>query len=195
MIFGAQIAPGRGPVSSFIYYLTILAGFLGLTLGTAGSAALLRRRLKDPELRNYSGFADYLNLALFLIFFSVALVAWLFHDPAFDGARAYVYSLVTFGSSPAGMIVDRSFLGGLTIVLTSLLVAYIPLTHMFHMFMKYFIYHSVRWEDEPNLKGGKMEAAILRNLGFKPTWAAPHMKADGKKTWAEVATSGRKEGK
>ena len=70
MIFGTQIAPGKGLISSLIYYLTILTGFFGLILGTVGSAALLRRRLKDPELGNYSGFADYLNLALFLVFFA-----------------------------------------------------------------------------------------------------------------------------
>ncbi len=195
MIFGAHIAPGKGSVSSLIYYLTILTGFLGLTLGTVGSAALLRRRVKDPELGNYSGFADYLNLALFLVFFAVGLLAWLFYDHAFDGARAYVYALLTYGGNPGGMPIDRSFLGRLTIVLAALLVAYIPLTHMSHMFMKYFIYHSVRWEDEPNLKGGRLEAAILNNLGFKPTWAGPHIASDGKKTWAEIATSGPKGGK
>jgi len=58
---------------------------------------------------------------------------------------------------------------------------------MAHMFMKYFMYHSVRWEDAPNLKGSGIEAEILKNLGLKPTWAASHVGADGKKTWAEVA--------
>ena len=195
MVFGAQIAPGKGAVSSLLYYLTILTGFLGLTLGTVGSAALLHRRMKDRELAKYSGLADYLNLTIFLVFFAFGALAWLFHDHAFDGARAYVYSLLTLGGSPEGMAVDRSFLGRLTIVLAVFLVAYVPLTHMSHMFMKYFIYHAVRWEDEPNLKGGKIEAAVLNNLGFKPTWAAPHVGADGKKTWAEIAASGPKAGK
>jgi hypothetical protein len=56
------------------------------------------------------------------------------------------------------------------------------------MFMKYFMYHSVRWEDEPNLKGSRVEAAILQNLGFKPTWAASHVGADGQKTWGKIAS-------
>ena len=76
-----------------------------------------------------------------------------------------------------------------------MLAAYIPLTHMSHMFMKYFIYHSVRWDDRPNLKGGEIEAAVLENLGFKPTWASSHIGADGKKTWADIASPGPKEGK
>ncbi len=191
MLFGGQIAPGGG-IGSLLYYLTILAGFVGLTLGTVGVAGLLYRRLSDPEMKNYSSPVDYFNLAFILFFFVVALLAWLFVDHSFDGARAYIYSLLTFsGQGGEG----RSSLGWLTIVLASLLAAYIPLTHMSHMFMKYFMYHSVRWADEPNLKGSRIEAAVLENLGFKPTWAAPHIGADGTKTWGDLATSGPKEAK
>jgi hypothetical protein len=57
------------------------------------------------------------------------------------------------------------------------------------MFMKYFLYHFVRWEDKPNFKGSRIEAMILKNLGFKPTWAAGHIGADGEKTWMDIATS------
>jgi nitrate reductase gamma subunit len=192
MIFGVQIAPGKGSIASLLYYLTILAGFLGLTLGTGGSAALLRRRLHEAELRNYSGVADYFNLIFFLIFFAVSLLAWLFYDHSFDGARAYVYSLLTYGGTPEGMAMNRTLLGHLSIILACLLLAYIPFTHMSHMFMKYFMYHSIRWEDRPNLKGSEIEAAVLKNLGFKPTWAASHIAADGRKTWADIATSGPK---
>jgi nitrate reductase gamma subunit len=189
MVLGFPIAPGRGFLSSLIYHLTILLGFLGLALGTGGTAALFRRRLRDPELRNYSAFSDYLNLVFIFLFFHISLLAWLFHDHAFDGARAYVYSLLTFGGIPAGMAGNRTFLGSLSIVLGSLLTAYIPLTHMSHMFMKYFLYHSVKWEDTPNMAGSRIEAAVLENLGLKPTWAAPHVGADGKQTWAQIATS------
>jgi nitrate reductase gamma subunit len=190
MAAGVQISPGNGGISLFIYYLTILAGFVGLILGTIGSGGLLYRRFSDPELKKYSSTTDYFNLVFILFFFVAALLAWLFADPSFSGARSYVYSLLTF-SGQAGV----SSLGWLTIVLASLLAAYIPLTHMSHMFMKYFMYHSVRWEDEPNLKGSKVEAAILKNLGFKPTWAAPHIAGDGAKTWVDLATSGPKEKK
>lgn len=195
MVLGFPIAPGRGILSSLVYYLTILLGFLGLTLGTMGTAALFRRRLRDPDLRNYSSFSDYWNLAFILAFSLVGLLTWLFHDHAFDGARAYVYSLLTFGGIPAGMGGNRTFLGSLSVVLGSLLIAYIPLTHMSHMFMKYFLYHSVRWEDTPNMKGSRIETAVLENLRLKPTWAAPHIGADGEKTWAQIASSGVKEKK
>jgi nitrate reductase gamma subunit len=195
MVLEFPIAPGRGMLSSLIYYLTILLGFLGLTLGTAGTAALFRRRLIDSALRNYSAFSDYLNLTFIFGFFSFSLLAWIFHDHSFDGARAYVYSLLTFGGIPAGIAGNRTFLGAMSIILSSLLIAYIPLTHMSHMFMKYFLYHSVKWEGTPNMTGSRIEAAVLENLGLKPTWAAPHIGADGEKTWAQITTSGVKEKK
>lgn len=190
MIFGAKITAGGSTLSSLIYYLTILVGFIGLTLGTVGGTGLIYRRVSDPALKNYSSFADYFNLAFLFLFFVSGLLTWLFHDHAFDGARAYIYSLLTFGGQPEGYTSSRSFLGEGTIVLASLVMAYIPMTHMSHMFMKYFLYHFVRWEDKPNFKGSRIEAMILKNLGFKPTWAAGHIGADGEKTWVDIATSG-----
>lgn len=190
MIFGAQINGGSTILSSLIYYLTILVGFIGLTLGTVGGTGLICRRVSDPELKNYSSWVDYFNLAFLFLFFVSGLLTWLFHDHAFDGARAHLYSLLTFGGRPEGYTASRSFLGEGTIVLASLVMAYIPMTHMSHMFMKYFMYHFVRWEDTPNVRGSMIEQAVLKNLGFKPTWSAPHIGADGEKTWVDIATSG-----
>ena len=65
---------------------------------------------------------------------------------------------------------------------------YIPLTHMSHFIGKYFAYHSIRWNDNPNLSGGKEEEKINELLKQPISWAAHHIKADGKKNWVEVAT-------
>jgi nitrate reductase gamma subunit len=75
-----------------------------------------------------------------------------------------------------------------TVVLLGLLVAYIPLTHMSHFVGKYFAYHTIRWNDAPNLRGGDQEQPIQDLLNRPVTWAAPHIRGDGKKTWADVAT-------
>ena len=64
---------------------------------------------------------------------------------------------------------------------------------MSHMFMKYFLYHQVKWDDAPNLRGGRIEAAICKNLELKPTWQAKHIDADGQKTWKDIASSAPKE--
>jgi len=58
---------------------------------------------------------------------------------------------------------------------------------MMHLFAKYFLYHNVRWEDEPNIKGGKLEAKVKEALNFGVSWSAPHIQSG--KTWAEVATT------
>jgi nitrate reductase gamma subunit len=194
MVAGGKISPGGGLFSALIYYLTILTGFFGLILATWGGIGLIHRRITDPNLRNYSSPLDFLNLFLFLLFLGVSLPAWLLFDPSFEGARGYIYLLITFGNRPEGSGGRMGLFGGASAFLASLLFAYIPLTHMSHMFMKYFMYHSIRWEDSPNLKGGRLEAEILNNLGFKPTWVAPHIGADGKKTWADLAASKAKEG-
>ncbi|HSQ74944.1 MAG TPA: hypothetical protein VLT13_05280, partial [Bacteroidota bacterium] len=84
------------------------------------------------------------------------------------------------GTGTAGLLLT------LSVVLLALLTAYIPTTHMSHFIGKYFAYHSIRWSDEPNLAGGKQEATIHELLSRPVTWSAPHINADGKKSWLDV---------
>ena len=67
---------------------------------------------------------------------------------------------------------------------------YLPFTHMTHFFTKYFTYHKIRWEDEPNVPGGVIAEKVGTYLNMPITWAAPHIGADGIKNWIAVATSG-----
>ncbi|MCP4705857.1 MAG: hypothetical protein GY865_14755, partial [candidate division Zixibacteria bacterium] len=39
-----------------------------------------------------------------------------------------------------------------------------------------------------NTAGSALEKDIINSLNFKPTWAAKHIRADGKKTWVDIAT-------
>lgn len=171
----------------------IIVGWSGMVLGNIGSIGILYRRLSDPELRNYSSFSDYFNIAFIFLFFLSALITCLIGDPFLEGAKAYTFGLLTGGGSLNGYIVGQSFTGETAIVSASLLAAYIPLTHMSHMFMKYFLYHQVKWDDTPNLKGGPIEAAVMKNLKLKPTWKAKHVEADGEKSWLDIASSTPKE--
>ena len=184
-ICGANAASGVGlAIGATIYYLTILTGSLGLLLASIGAAALLHRRLTDEELAGYTSASHIFNLALFLAALLVGVVAFVFVDRDFSIARAYVGSLLTFNiSAPVG---SRAV--AIEFVLFSLLMAYVPLTHMSHFFTKYFFYHKIRWDDEPNLPGSNMEKQIIEQLGYPVTWAADHINADGKKNWADIAT-------
>ncbi len=78
---------------------------------------------------------------------------------------------------------------GLGFIFTSALAAYIPFTHMSHFIAKYFTWHSVRWDDRRNQPGSGIEKKIAPYLSYKPTWAARHMKADGQRSWAEIAAT------
>ena len=75
----------------------------------------------------------------------------------------------------------------LQVVLAVLTMAYIPFTHMSHFFMKYFLYHDIRWEDKPNVNAPEIDDQIDEVLGYQPTWSAPHVAIPGKKTWADIA--------
>jgi nitrate reductase gamma subunit len=176
-------AASSSAFGSFIFYATKLVGAFGLILALIGTIGLLHRRLTAPELKGFTFSSHVFNLIFFLVGLGVALIAFITVDSSFALARGYVHSLVTFGMQPAG-----SWLVSLEIVLASLLIAYIPLTHMSHFFTKYFTYHSVLWDDTPNRPGGVIEARLLEYLNYPVSWSAPHIAGGGKKTWADVAT-------
>jgi hypothetical protein len=46
----------------------------------------------------------------------------------------------------------------------------------------------VRWNDEPLVVGGRLEKKLKKLLDQPVTWAGPHVHADGKKTWVDIAT-------
>ena len=70
-------------------------------------------------------------------------------------------------------------------LLVGLFLAYLPWSHMTHFFAKYFTWHSVRWDDAPNL-AGRFDAKAGRLLERPITWSAPHIRGDGRKTWGDV---------
>ncbi len=159
-------------------------GYAGLLLGLVGSAALLHRRLTDPELRNYTHPIDALNLGAFFATFMFLLAGLLFRSadvPDAAGTIRAIAMLDTRQPMPLGLLI------GLT--LAALVAAYIPFTHMIHFVAKYFMYHAIRWDDRPTRRGGLIERQMAEYLSYRPTWAASHVGADGTKSWAAVATA------
>jgi nitrate reductase gamma subunit len=173
---GTSILSTRGACHAAAY-----AGF-GLTL--AGAVALLYRRLTDPELKNYTSPADIFNLHFFILTYAILAAGYLVRGEHTAGAGAVLRGAATFDTS---LVISRGF--GIGLILASALIAYIPLTHMAHFIAKYFTYHAVRWDDRANRRGGPIETTIAGYLAYKPTWAAPHIGADGHKTWGEIAVS------
>ncbi len=176
-----------------LHWLVVLTGAVGLGISILGALGLLRQRLTSPDLADFTTGADLFNLVFFVVAFGVAFVTFAVFDRDFALASRFVHNLVTarmepVAEGPAGAMV------ALSAGLLTVLLAYIPLTHMSHFVGKWFAYHSVRWNDEPNLKGGPQEAAIVANLTQKVTWAAPHIKGEGTKNWVDLATNTKYEG-
>jgi len=189
IVIGAIAQLSGSPVGSgasllnVVGALTAFVGPLGFILTILGAVGLIIKRRIDPGMRNYSSFSHFFNLILFAVTMAVALIVCLSVDPTFSMARTFVANLISFNMTP---VPSSPFL--LQVLLGVVTIAYIPLTHMSHFFMKYFLYHDIRWGDEPNVGTPKTDAKIGVVLNYPVSWAASHIAGHGKETWAEVAT-------
>ena len=178
----------EGVAGTLLTYAIVASGAAGMGLAILGAVGLLHRRLSDPELRDFTAPADIFNLLFFIAVFGLTLATFFTVDRDFSKFRFLVHNLVTFKMEALPGSGLESLLPQASLILLGLLMAYIPLTHMSHFVGKYFAYHAIRWNDTPNLRGGKEEAGIHELLAQPITWAAPHIKGDGKKTWVDAAT-------
>ncbi len=159
-------------------------GMAGGLLAMIGAATLLQRRLADKDLSPYSTPGDIFNLAFFLVILGLLSAGYLLQSPDTAGIEAVALAILTMDT--------RIEIGGLLaagLIAGALLLAYIPCTHMAHFIGKYFTYHAVRWDDLPVTRRAELRARVARNLALRPTWAAAHIGANGKKTWGEIATA------
>jgi nitrate reductase gamma subunit len=164
-------------------------GVIGSLLAAGGALGLLHRRLTDRTLRIYSVPADLFNLAFFVVAIAVLAGGYATSGAGFPGALGFTRALLRFETSvhvPALMAVG--------LVLVSVLLAYIPLTHMAHFIAKYFTYHAIRWDDAPAPGNRALARRIAACLATRPTWAAPHVGADGSKTWVDIALANPADG-
>ncbi len=193
----AALAPsawqgGGGAALRILVPVVLVAGLL---LGFSGALGLLQRRMTDPALRALTTRLDLANLGLFVLAFGWALLTWGLADRDLSLAAAFMSGLLSV--SPAALP-DAGLplvLSTGSVVLMSLLVSYIPLTHMSHFIGKYFAYHDIRWNDTPNLAGGPDEARIAALLERPVSWAAPHIRSGCQRTWAELAAEDMRKAK
>lgn len=155
-------------------------GVAGFVFGTIGSIGLLIKRMVKEDLRLYTHPFDYFNLIFISAFFVSGLWVWWSSNQTFSVARNYLQSLLTLNHVP-----EMNTATTLHILLASAFFAYLPFTTMMHYLAKFFSFHKVRWDDESNLKGGKLESRLEKMLGEEVTWSAPH--AIPGKTWRELA--------
>jgi hypothetical protein len=118
---------------------------------------------------------------MLLAVFLASWGSWLWADRQYAVAAGFVSGLVTLkpgGGEPAWFAAQ--------VILLGVFLAYLPWSHMTHMFAKYFTWHSVRWDDAPNVGGEAYKEKALKLLMLPVSWSAPHIKGDGRKTWLDV---------
>ena len=156
-------------------------GSIGIVAATFGCIGLLIRRIVDSNLRKYSSGLDFFNLLFILTVLLTGIGVWI-NDVNFDNAMKYMSSMLSFNAIKAPVL---SPLAQVHVVLMVLLWIYIPFSKMSHFFGKFFTYHRVLWDDEPNMRGGDIEERVRGILKLKVPWGAPHMMAG--KSWEENA--------
>ncbi len=183
--FGALI-PGvvAGRMTADAFVIAGWTGATGILLVLAGSIWLLIRRATDATLKNYTKAGDIFNLTFFIAAF--ACLAYGFLGSTVNGAS---FEEIARGALRFDRGTHVGATAGLGLILVSALAAYIPFTHMSHFIAKYFTWHSVRWDDRRNARDGIVESKVAVSLRNRPTWAAAHVGADGKKSWAEIASA------
>lgn len=170
--------PSMNPWALFIYYATIVIGVVGDVIAIIGGLGLLIRRLINPVLRDYTTVPDYFNLIIVLLALLSGFSAWLF-DPKFNLAREFMSSLINPLSSPPHLYVVTM----VHLAILQFLIAYIPFSKITHFIGKYFTYHKVLWDDEPNT--GQLDRKIQELLKLTLSWSAPHIKSGD--SWANNA--------
>ncbi len=149
LLIGAAFLSALGAVlggfgfAGALFAVARACAWAGAVLTTFGGVALFWRRLTDPELKNYTGLGDLLNVGAFAIACVLVIIGALSGSmpPLATLARA----LLTFDST---LRLPAATSAGL--ILGSVILGYIPYTHMAHFVAKYFTYHTVRWDDTPN---------------------------------------------
>ncbi len=168
-----------GGINNLITFIAIVS----YIMGCIGALGLLYRRVSDSEIKPFTTFATIFNLLFLFAVFATGAYAISNTGTYSSLMIGYVKSLITADFS---MVLPGSF--SLHIGLGLLFIIYLPFTYMMHFVAKYFTYHEIRWNDEPMTTGSSMEKEVGELLGQKVTWAAPHIKGEGKKTWVDVAT-------
>lgn len=178
---GAAMA---GAIGTVVHAAIVVAGAAGLALTMTGAAALFVYRRSNPALRTSTTPGDLFNLVFFAAALGLVAAGMLMAPAGSPGVGAVASGLLSWDLT---LRVPGLLTSGL--LLSALLVAYIPLTHMSHFIGKYFTYHAVRWDDRPMAGNRQIAAALAESLTYRSRWSAGHVAAGKTATWADVVAA------
>jgi nitrate reductase gamma subunit len=151
-------------------------------LGTVGGAILILMRIGSRKLRTFTTAADILNLSLLLVLFASGLICTWTRPEASSLMVSQAGALLQMNPAPPLAPAAWIHLGCIAVF-----IAYFPFTPMAHAFLKYYTYHSVRWDDRPAASINGVTSRMRQYLALPIGWAAPHVrKGAGHARWADV---------
>lgn len=152
-----------------------IAGVAGGVLTTVGAVGLIVKRIVDREFRVYTTPQEFFNLGILGAAAFSGVLAWLSHGRSLSFARN-----VVSGMARMKPIKGLNAFSIVHILLFGFVLIYIPLTKMTHYVGKFFAFHSVLWDNSPNLPGSDIEERVIAEANIKPDpdmqWSAPHYK-------------------
>lgn len=161
--------------------ITSVVALAGYLLGGLGAISLILKRTLDANLRSFNSVSKYFNLVFLGAVFASGAYSW-FATPDFALTMSrFIQGLVTLDTG-----LNLAFPLSMHVIMASLFFLYLPWTDMIHFVAKYFTYHEIKWNDAP--KDARMEKELKGLLAQPVSWSAEHIKADGKKSWADLTT-------
>jgi nitrate reductase gamma subunit len=158
-------------------------GTFSTLLTFTGGIAILIMRIKDEELKVYYPPIHYVKWIFLLLTLVGGVIAVDIHfKSSMPALLKYVREQVTFANFEHKL--HPSFGPALHIGFASVWLIYLPFSHVFQLFFRY--YHYLRWDDVPNARGGVIENSVKKLLEQPVTWSAPHIQSG--KQWREVAS-------
>ncbi len=178
LVVGAWLPAGI--LATIVTLLVTVAGLVAGVLMTVGGIGLLYKRLCVREYKIYTTPQEIFNLVILLAVGLTGLLTWYTTGMSFEYGYCMVKAMFTF--KPLGAMFANGVPAMLVIhiLLLGFISFYIPLTKLSHYVGKFFTFHKVIWDNEPNMPGSKIEANILA-AQQKPKdpnalkWAAPHI--------------------
>lgn len=174
-----------GATSELLLDIAWIIAITGYVLGGLGVVGLILKRISNEGLRPFSSFTTYFNLFFLGAVFLTGYMSWMKAENLAADMSLIIKQTLTLDNA-----INISYPLSLHIGLSLVFLIYLPMTNMIHFIAKYFTYHEIRWDDEP--QDAKMTVKILGLMKQPVGWASSHIKTEEKKNWADTSSGHEK---
>ena len=159
LVVGAFVPAGI--LFTIVNLLVTIAGLVAGVLMTVGGIGLLYKRLCVRQYKIYTTPQEVFNLVALLGVGLTGLLTWFTTGMSLEYGYLMVKAMFTF--KPLGAMFANGVPAMLVIhiLLLGFISFYIPLSKLSHYVGKFYTFHKVIWDNEPNMPGSKIEANII----------------------------------